>query len=356
MKLLRGDWPLRLASVALAAGLWFVIAGRQTAERGLAVPVELRNVPRDIELTEEAVRTVDVRLRASPGLIDTLDPGKVLAIVDLAGAHEGEKIVQLTPDRIQVPFGFRVVKITPSLLTLRLESTRQKTVPVRPRVVGRPAAGLRGGRGGERAGGGARRGAAQQRAGGRERLHRARLGGRRRPHGARRGSTSASTTRSCGSRARARCGSRSRLREVRETRVFDDLPVVARGGPARIEPVARGGGALRPGGPAAVLRRRRPPPLRRGARRRRGARARLRLAVELAEGGGLAVVETRPAEVLVRPLRPSAAALSGTRGGRGAIRNRAHPSGGGLLDADARAWHDRCSAPTGSAASPTCTR
>jgi hypothetical protein len=136
-----GDWPLRLASVALAVGLWFVIAGRQTAERGLAVPVELRNVPRDLELTGDPVNTVDVRVRASPGLIDSLDSGKVLATIDLAGAEEGERIVQLTPDRIQVPFGFRVVKITPSLLTLNLERTEHKTVPVRPRLIGRPAAG-----------------------------------------------------------------------------------------------------------------------------------------------------------------------------------------------------------------------
>jgi len=37
---------LRLTSLALAAVLWFVIAGRQTAERGLSIPIELRNVPR----------------------------------------------------------------------------------------------------------------------------------------------------------------------------------------------------------------------------------------------------------------------------------------------------------------------
>ncbi len=78
LRALRGDVPLRLASLALAAGLWFVIAGRQTAERGLSVPVELRNVPRELELTGDAVNTVDVRVRASPGLIDSLDPRKVL--------------------------------------------------------------------------------------------------------------------------------------------------------------------------------------------------------------------------------------------------------------------------------------
>ena len=142
MSFLRGDMALRLASLALAAGLWFVIAGRQTAERGVTVPVEFRNVPRDLETTGEAVNTVDVRVRASPGLINSLESGKLLATIDLAGAGEGERIVQLTPGMIQVPYGFRVVKITPSLLTLNLERTERKTVPVRPRVIGRPAPGF----------------------------------------------------------------------------------------------------------------------------------------------------------------------------------------------------------------------
>jgi YbbR domain-containing protein len=140
--LLRGDTPLRLISLALAAAMWFVIAGKQTAERGVSVPVEFRNVPRDLEATGKAVDTVDVRVRASPGLIDSLESGKVLATIDFAGAQEGERIVQLTPAMIQVPFGFRVVKITPSLLTLNLERTARKTIPVRPRVIGRPAPGF----------------------------------------------------------------------------------------------------------------------------------------------------------------------------------------------------------------------
>ena len=141
MKPLGGDAALKLVSLALAVGLWFVIAGKPTAERGQAVPVELRNVPRDLELTGDPVNTVDVRVRASPGLINSLDPGAIRATIDLAGAQEGERIVQLSPAQIQAPQGFRVVKITPSLLTLNLERTVRKKVPVRPRVIGRPAAG-----------------------------------------------------------------------------------------------------------------------------------------------------------------------------------------------------------------------
>ena len=108
--MLQADWTLRLASLALAGGLWFVIAGKQTAERGVSVPVELRNVPRDLELTGDPVNAVDVRVRASPGLINSLEAGKVLATIDLAGASEGERIVQLTAERIQVPFGFVAAK------------------------------------------------------------------------------------------------------------------------------------------------------------------------------------------------------------------------------------------------------
>ena len=142
MTLFSGDTALKLASLALAVGLWFVIAGKPTAERGLAVPVELRNVPRDLELTGDPVNTVDVRVRASPGLINSLDPGAIRATIDLAGALEGERIVQLSPEQIQAPQGFRVVKIAPSLLTLNLERTVRKKVPVRPRVIGRPANGF----------------------------------------------------------------------------------------------------------------------------------------------------------------------------------------------------------------------
>ena len=142
MKPFGADATLRLASLGLAAALWFVIVGRQTAERGVVVPVELRNVPSDLELTGDPVNSVDVRVRSSPGLINSLETGKLLATIDLAGATEGERIVQLTPEQVQVPFGFRIVKITPSLLTLNIERTERKSVPVRPRVTGRPAPGF----------------------------------------------------------------------------------------------------------------------------------------------------------------------------------------------------------------------
>lgn len=142
MKPLIGSAGLKLTSLGLAVVLWVVIAGEKTSEMGLSVPVELQNFPQDLELTGEPVNAVEVRLRASPGVIQQLGPGDVSAQIDLGGVHEGEHIVHLTERSIRVPFGVHVVKISPSSLSLNFERTLQKTVPIRPRLVGRPAEGF----------------------------------------------------------------------------------------------------------------------------------------------------------------------------------------------------------------------
>jgi YbbR domain-containing protein len=132
---------LKAISLVLATLTWFVIAGEKTSERGLSVPVELQNFPKDLELTGEAVTSVEVRLRASPGIIHGLGPRDISALIDLQGVAAGERIVHLSPDTIRVPFGVKVVKVTPSILTLNFEHTLEKDVPVRPRLQGRPAPG-----------------------------------------------------------------------------------------------------------------------------------------------------------------------------------------------------------------------
>jgi len=142
MRWMVDNLPLKVASLLLATLLWFVIAGEKTSELGLEVPVELRNFPPGLELLEEPPRSVEVRLRASPGLLQGLADDEVHAAIDLTGVGEGERILHLTPESIQVPFGIDVVKITPARITLRFEQTLETAVPVEPRVEGEPAAGF----------------------------------------------------------------------------------------------------------------------------------------------------------------------------------------------------------------------
>jgi YbbR domain-containing protein len=134
--------PLKLMSLAFAFLLWLLIAGERTSEMGMTVAVELQNFPRELELTGEPVNAVEVRLRASPGMIQRIVPGEVSAQVNLVGFGAGEHIVHLTEDSIRMPFGVKVVKISPAVLTFHLERTLRKVVPIQPRLLGRPAEGF----------------------------------------------------------------------------------------------------------------------------------------------------------------------------------------------------------------------
>jgi hypothetical protein len=303
VKRFRGDTSLRLASLALAAGLWFVIVGKQTAERGVGVPVELRNVPRDLELTGDPVNAVDVRLRASPGLINSLEAGKLLATIDLAGAVEGERIVQLTSEMIRVPFGFRVVKITPSLLTLNLERTQLKTVPVRPRVTGRPADGYEIS--------GVTSDPADVRVVGPRSRVREIESAFTEPVSVEGATASATEAVGVGLEdplLRLEGGSRVRVtahvRETQETRTFQGLRVEARGRPARTIP---GRVSVAVAGPASQVRALAAADVRAFVTVPSGGAspARLPVAVEIGSGHpGVSVIETRPSEVAIRPSGP----------------------------------------------------
>ena len=180
------------------------IVGRQTAERGVAVPVDCAT-SRATSSSGDPVSssTFACARRAASSTAGDL---KLLATIDLAGAAEGERIVQLTPEQVQVPFGFRVVKITPSLLTLNLERTEHKSIPVRPRVTGRPASGFE-------IAGVASDPPEVRVAGPRSRVREiesalpSRCRWKARPTTPARRSASASRTRCCGSRAAAACAS-----------------------------------------------------------------------------------------------------------------------------------------------------
>jgi YbbR domain-containing protein len=135
------DLALRVASVVLALVLWVAVAGPKSAEIAVVAPVEFRNVPDGLELVGDFPRTIEVWLRGSPGIVHRLRPGEVYAAVDLEGAVPGPRTVHLSGREVRAPYGARIETLRPSFLSLALERTERKTVPVKPRLAGEPAPG-----------------------------------------------------------------------------------------------------------------------------------------------------------------------------------------------------------------------
>lgn len=144
---MRRIWPfrnfgLKLLAVAVALLLWLSIAGEETVERGLRVPLELQQMPPGLEWTSDVPTTVDVRVRGATGTLSRVSPGDVVAVLDLRSARAGRRLFPLTPDQVRAPFGVSVAQISPSAVAIVFEPTAVAKVPVVPAVDGLPAAGF----------------------------------------------------------------------------------------------------------------------------------------------------------------------------------------------------------------------
>ena len=132
--------PLKLVSVGLAALLWFNVASEQVVERTVSAPVEFLNVPPSLEISNDYVRTLEVHIGTRRGLLmGGFTP--ISAVVNLQDAREGERIIPITEDDVRKPDGVTVLNITPSRVTVLLERTQARLVPVEPQIWGTPARG-----------------------------------------------------------------------------------------------------------------------------------------------------------------------------------------------------------------------
>jgi YbbR domain-containing protein len=132
---------LKAIAVALSALLWLTVTREPIVERTLRVPLQFQSIPTTLEMVGEPLATVTVRVRGSSGAVSRLEPGQVLAVVDLAGARAGSRLFHLLSDHVQAPFDIEIIQVQPTTIALEFERSLEKRVPVEPAVEGLPAPG-----------------------------------------------------------------------------------------------------------------------------------------------------------------------------------------------------------------------
>jgi YbbR domain-containing protein len=133
---------LKVLAVALATLLWLTVAGEHVVERSLRVPLEFRNIPAQLEIVGDPPASVDVRLRGSSSTLGRLDAGEVVAVLDLSSARPGPRLFHITAEEIRTPYGVEVSQVVPSTLSLEMERSASRMVPIVPAIEGEPAPGF----------------------------------------------------------------------------------------------------------------------------------------------------------------------------------------------------------------------
>jgi YbbR domain-containing protein len=137
-KIFTKNLGLKIFSFFLALILWFSLIPEEKkfSEKTLSVPLELHNIPSDIELVERPMQTVQVSIRAPERLINQITSANVHAVLDLKKASTAQEDYTLTRSMVSIPDGAEVKEISPSLVNLKFERSEQLMLSIKPNIIG----------------------------------------------------------------------------------------------------------------------------------------------------------------------------------------------------------------------------
>lgn len=143
-----GSWAmtlaLRLLALFLAFVVWFIVSAprrERVSERAFAAPLSLVGMRPDLVITTQLPDTVNVRLRGRTSDLRSLSSQNLEVTLDLSWVTPGEARITLHSRAINVPPEVEVMSIDPTRLQFHVEQLRQKSVPIRPFLVGQTPVG-----------------------------------------------------------------------------------------------------------------------------------------------------------------------------------------------------------------------
>jgi diadenylate cyclase len=118
------QWRAKYGTLFLVLVFWLLLAGQQDFEAALAVPLDVRNVPATLKITEPLDPRVRIRVRGLRKDASVLSEKNVHAELDLSPAAAGKKTFAITRDLFMLPNErVNIVSIEPSQITFKFHET-----------------------------------------------------------------------------------------------------------------------------------------------------------------------------------------------------------------------------------------
>jgi YbbR domain-containing protein len=136
---------LKFAALVLACVVWFIVSGprrEQTRQRMVTASLSLVGLRPDLVITTDVRSSVAVRVKGRISDLRSLASQSLEASADLSLISKpGDIAITLRPQHINVPEDIEVVDIVPNKVRFSIEELGQRTVPIRPFLVGAPPGG-----------------------------------------------------------------------------------------------------------------------------------------------------------------------------------------------------------------------
>lgn len=128
---------LKLIALACAILLWSAVSREPVVETAYSVPIELHQVPANLEITTVGIPLAQVRLRGPERRLRQLTAADVQPVINLSGSSTGEHTYDLTASQVHVPYNIEVVQVMPSQIRIGFDRSLARKIEIHPRITGR---------------------------------------------------------------------------------------------------------------------------------------------------------------------------------------------------------------------------
>ncbi len=132
----------KLLSLLVAILLWLALVGDPELTTTLSVPLEFRNLPRELEISSEVPERLRLEVRGPSGKLSAAMTAGTAAIIDLKPVDQaGERTFSIQPANVSLPTGVALYRAIPSQVRLTLERRLTRLLPVHVRYSSQPPQG-----------------------------------------------------------------------------------------------------------------------------------------------------------------------------------------------------------------------
>ena len=129
----------KIFSLLVSVLLWFTYGSDPEVGAFVAVPVEYRGMPEELEIGSDLVGSVSIDLRGPSQKVANFSAAKSSVILDFRSINKpGEHTFQIDERNVNLPSGMRLVRAIPAQIRLQFEQRTRHSVPVQVRFSGSP--------------------------------------------------------------------------------------------------------------------------------------------------------------------------------------------------------------------------
>jgi YbbR domain-containing protein len=134
----------KVLSLFLSCGLWAAYMTEAEIATSIAVPLQYRNLPRDLDISTDVADRIYLKVRGPATRLTTASLAQSAIVLDLSAVtRPGEQTFSINAANVSLPAGVELVRVVPSQIRLTFERRGTREVPVEIRFAGPPPPGYR---------------------------------------------------------------------------------------------------------------------------------------------------------------------------------------------------------------------